>query len=194
MIYGYARCSTNDSKQDINRQIQDLKALGAKKVYHEYATGTDSDRPQLQLLKDTIKPGDTLMATELSRLTRSVHHLCHLIEWAAHQRVTLKAGSFSADCTNGIDPMLEGMLLMMGIFSQLERNLTIQRVKSGVAHAKSKGVRLGRPPVTKDKLPQAFHDYYPAYQAGQITKAEYARLCKLSRPTLYRYIAITENK
>ena len=194
MVYGYARCSTNDSKQDINRQIRDLKAMGAKKVYHEYATGTDPNRPQFQTLKNSIKPGDTIIATELSRFTRSVHHLCHLIEWAAHQHITLKAGTLTIDCSNSLDPMLEGMILMMGIFSQLERKLTIQRVKSGVANAKAKGIRLGRPPVTKKDLPQTFLDYYPTYQAGSITKAEYARLCSLSRPTLYRYLDIIANK
>ena len=190
MIYGYARCSTNDSKQDIDRQIRDLKAMGATKVYHEYASGTNPDRPQLQSLKDNIKPGDTIIATELSRFTRSVHHLCHLIEWAADQRVTLKVGGFSADCTEGLDPMIEGMILMMGIFSQMERKLTVQRVKSGVANAKAKGIPLGRPKTKKENLPQTFLDHYPTYQAGQINKAEYARLCGIPRTTLYRYLLV----
>jgi len=194
MIYGYARCSTNDSKQDIKRQIRDLTAMGAEKVFHEYAKGSDPDRPQLQLLKDSIHAGDTLMATELSRLTRSVHHLCHLLEWAAHQRIILKVGGFSVDFQNDSEPMLEGMLLMMGIFSQLERKLTIQRINSGIANAKAKGTPLGRPPISVDKLPQVFLDNFPAFQAGQISKSEYARRCNLSRPTLYRYIELLANK
>jgi len=193
MIYGYARCSTNDSKQDIDRQISELKAQGAIKVYYEYKSGTDPNRPQLQAIKDITQADDIIIATELSRFTRSVHQLCHLIEWAVERRVTIKAGGFAVDCSKELEPTIEGMILMMGIFAQMERKLTVQRVKSGVAHAKSKGVRLGRPTLTKSKLPQTFLDHFPTFQAGEITKAEYARLSGLSRPTLYRYIDIMKN-
>lgn len=190
MIYGYARCSTNDSKQDIERQIRDLKALGAAEVYSEYASGINSVRPQLQALKDILKSGDTLITTELSRLTRSVHQLCHLIEWAAHRRIVLRAGSLTADCTKDIDPMTEGMLYMMGIFAQIEHKTITQRVKSGVDHARSKGVKLGRPPMTKDRLPQAFHDHYPRFEAGAISKTEFARLVGCPRSSLYRHLEV----
>jgi len=194
MVFGYARCSTNENKQDIERQIQDLKNMGAEKVYHEYESGSNIDRPQLKVLQEQIKKGDTLIITELSRITRSVHHLCHILEWAADQRVVLKAGGFTADCTEGMEPMVESMFLMMGIFAQLERKMTAQRVKSGVANARSKGIRLGRPPLSKDKLPKVFIEHYPAYQAGDLTKAEFARLCNCSRPSLYRYLAVMKSE
>jgi DNA invertase Pin-like site-specific DNA recombinase len=194
MIFGYARCSTNENKQDIERQIQDLKNMGARKVYHEYESGSNTERTQFKALQKRMKKGDMLIITELSRITRSVHHLCHILEWAADQRVVLKAGGFTADCTEGMEPMVESMFLMMGIFAQLERNMTVQRVKSGVANARAKGIRLGRPPLTKNKLPKAFIDHYPTYQAGSLTKSEFARLCKCSRPSLYRYLAVMKQE
>ncbi|MCL2411818.1 MAG: recombinase family protein [Treponema sp.] len=193
MVFGYARCSTNENKQDIERQVQDLKNMGAKKIFQEYESGSNTKRPQLKKLQEQIKKGDTLIVLELSRITRSVHHLCHILEWASDQNITIKAGGFTADCNNGIDPMVESMFLMMGIFAQMERKMTIRRVKSGVANARAKGIKLGRPALTKSKLPQAFLNHYPTYQKGSLTKAEFARLCNCSRPSLYRYLEIIEN-
>ena len=177
MELGYARCSTSENKQEIDRQERDLKNMGAKKVFREYISGTAVSKPQLELLQKSMKPGDTLIATELSRLTRSVHQLCHILEWAADGRVILKVGGFTADFTENLDPMVEGMLLMMGIFAQIERKMTVLRVVSGVANARAKGKRLGRPPLSKEKVPAEFHKHYPEYRAGRISKAEFARLC-----------------
>ena len=69
MIYGYARCSTNESMQDIDRQIRELKQQGAedKTIYREYESGTKTNRAELQKLLDIVKPGDTILATEVSR-------------------------------------------------------------------------------------------------------------------------------
>lgn len=190
-IFGYARCSTNENKQDIDRQARELKNIGVSKIYKEYASGTAKERPQLEALQEIIKSGDTLVATELSRLTRSVHHLCHLLEWAAHRQAVIKVGGFTADFSAEVDPMVEGMLLMMGTFAQIEQKTTVQRVKSGVANARAKGKRLGRPPLSKDKIPAEFFKHYPRYLENKISKAEFARLCECSRPTLYRYLALT---
>ena len=73
-IYGYARCSTNESRQDIDRQKRDLKAIGVqedKHIFWEYESGTKTDRVELQKLLDMIRPGDSIATTEVSRLTRS---------------------------------------------------------------------------------------------------------------------------
>ena len=80
MIYGYARCSTNESKQDINRQIKELKAAGADEVIFEYEHGDAKTKKQLQMLLDIAKEGDTIITLEVSRLSRSTQQLCELIE------------------------------------------------------------------------------------------------------------------
>lgn len=125
MIYGYARCSTNDTKQDISRQKRDLRALGAVEVLQDYASGFDSNRPHLNALWSKLQPGDTLAVTELSRLTRSVRHLCDILERAKELRLKLLIGSITINCGEELDPMSEAMLLMMGTFAQLERNMTV---------------------------------------------------------------------
>lgn len=88
--------------------------------------------------------------------------------------------------------MTEGMLKMMGVFSELERNMISQRVKSGMQNAKSKGKTIGRPPVTADDIPGKFYKYYPKYKKGEINKKELSRLCSLSYPTVYKYLRIVE--
>ena len=73
MIYGYARCSTNEELQDINRQIRELIQLGAREenIYREYESGMKNDRVELQRLLSAVEAGDTIIATEVSRITRS---------------------------------------------------------------------------------------------------------------------------
>ena len=196
MIYGYARCSTNEELQDINRQIRELIQLGAaeENIYREYESGMKNDRVELQRLLSAVEAGDTIVATEVSRITRSTKQLCEIIELAKDRHIKLVLGSFIVDCTKELDPMTEGMLKMMGVFSELERNIISQRVKSGLQNAKAKGVAIGRPATSEDTIPSTFFKYYPKYKRGEINKAEFARLCSVSYPTIFKYIAIVENR
>ena len=196
MIYGYARCSTNEEMQDINRQIRELKQLGATDdtIYREYESGMKNDRVELNRMLEAIQTGDTIVATEVSRITRSTKQLCDIIEFAKDKHIKLVLGSFVVDCTKELDPMTEGMLKMMGVFSELERNMISQRVKSGLQNAKAKGVKIGRPTTSENQIPSAFYKHYPKYKRGEINKAEFARLCSLSYPTIFKYIAIVEGR
>ena len=194
MIYGYARCSTNEKQQDVNRQVRELKRQGAtdETIYKEYESGTKADRAELNKLLKVVAPGDTILATEVSRITRSTKQLCEIIEFAKEKHIKLVLGSFVVDCSKELDPMTEGMLKMMGVFSELERNIISQRVRSGMDNAKAKGKVIGRPPVTADNIPAIFYRHYPKYQKGEINKKEFSRLCNLSYPTIYKYLRLTE--
>ena len=72
MIYGYARCSTSESRQDVQRQIRELKASGAEKVVFEYEHGDAKVKRNLEMLLDTAREGDTIITLEVSRLSRSM--------------------------------------------------------------------------------------------------------------------------
>lgn len=196
MIYGYARCSTDETKQDINRQVRELKESGATKetIYLEYESGAKSDRAELNKLLKVVDEGDTILATEVSRITRSTKQLCEIIEFAQDKKIKLILGSFVVDCTKELDPMTEGMLKMMGVFSEMERNMIRQRVKSGMENAKANGKIIGRPQKTADDLPAIFYRHYPKYKNGEINKKELSRLCDLSYPTIYKYLALIEKK
>lgn len=193
MVYGYARCSTNESKQDIDRQKRELKALGVKQsnIYFEYGSGTKADREQWLLLMNKVQKGDTIISTEVSRITRSTKQLCDIIDKAREIGLKLVIGSFVVDCTNDkLDAMTEGMLKMMGVFAEMERNIISERVKSGMANAREKGSKIGRPETTADKIPSVFMKYYPKYRKGEMNVTELSRLCKMSRTTAYKYIEL----
>ncbi|MBQ6966403.1 MAG: recombinase family protein [Lachnospiraceae bacterium] len=191
-IYGYARCSTNESKQDISRQKRDLKALGVrddKSIYYEYASGTKDDRVELQKLLEIIRPGDSIAATEVSRLTRSTKHLCELLKTVQERKIQLIIGSFVVDCRNeDIDPMTKGMLMMWSVFAEMERDIISQRVKSGMENARSKGKHIGRPSLTSVDLPPRFFQKYQLYADGKLNISDFSRIMGCSRTTIYKYI------
>ena len=91
MIYGYARCSTNEKMQDIQRQVRELKQQGAidTTIYLEYESGAKEDRAELNKLLQIVKPHDTIIATEVSRITRSTKQLCEIIELAKARNLKL---------------------------------------------------------------------------------------------------------
>lgn len=195
-VYGYCRCSTNEKKQDINRQIRELKELGAtdKTIYKEYIKGTANVKVELNKLLAVIKEGDTLVATEVSRITRSTKQLCEIIELAKNKKIKLIFGTFVVDCTKELDPMTEGMLKMMGVFAELERNMISERVKSGMANAKANNKRVGRPELTEQHVKEntKFMDCYKLWKEGRINKVQIRQLTSLSRTTIDKYIHTLE--
>ena len=164
--------------------------MGADEIYMEYESGTKIIRPELSKVLGHIAPGDTLIALEVSRLTRSLRQLCDIIELAKVRQIKLVIGKLVIDCTGQIDPMTEAMLQIMGVFAELERKMTIERIASGLRHARAKGIRLGRPKLTAKDIPKKIINKFALYRAGELTKTDYARLCGVSRPTLYKYIAL----
>ena len=194
MIYGYARCSTSESRQDIQRQIRELKASGAEKVVFEYEHGDAKVKQNLEMLLEAAQPGDTILTTEVSRLSRSTQQLCEIIARIQQKRLRLTIlGSITVDCRSGaLDPMTKAFLQMSGIFAELELSMIRARVKSGMAAARAKGRQIGRKPTAKADIPAAFYRHYPAYASGQLNVSELARVCGLSRPTVYKYLRLIE--
>ena len=194
MIYGYARCSTNESKQDINRQIKELKAAGAEEVIFEYEHGDAKTKKELTMLLQLAQAGDTIITLEVSRLSRSTQQLCELIDIIREKRLRLVImSSITIDCREGkADPMSEAFLQMAGVFSQLELAMIRARVRSGMENARAKGRQIGRPQVSKEDIPATFLRHYPAYKSKQLNVSELARVCDISRTTAYKYIGLLE--
>lgn len=190
MIYGYARCSTNESKQDINRQIKELKAAGAEEVIFEYEHGDAKTKKQLSMLLEMTQEGDSIITLEVSRLSRSTQQLCEIVDIIKQKRLRLViVGSITVDCRQGsIDPMSQAFIQMSAVFSELELSIIRERVKSGMANAKAKGRSIGRPKTTKEDIPAVFMKHYPSLMSGQMNVSELARVCGISRPTAYKYI------
>ncbi len=194
MKRGYGRCSTNETKQDINRQVRELKAAGAEQIYLEYEHGDAKVKPQQQLMFEQAQAGDTIVVLEVPRLARSTQQLCQIIDLVRDKKLRLEiVGNITLDCRNGkADPMSEAFLQMAGVFSQLELAMIRDRVRSGMANAKAKGARIGRPQMTAEDVPAPFLRHYPSYKAGHLNVSELARVCELSRTTTYKYISLLE--
>lgn len=190
-IYGFARCSLSEEKgQDLKRQTRELEAAGATEIITEREHGDAKVKPQLDFLLEHIEPQSTLIVTEVSRLSRSVSQFCGILEIVRQKHLRLMVlGSITVDCREGnMDPMSTAFLQMASIFSELEISMLRSRVRSGVANARAKGKQIGRKPMTKDEIPVIFYKHYPAFSAGKLNVSELARVCELSRPTVYRYL------
>ena len=194
MKRGYSRCSTNETKQDIGRQVRELKAAGAEIVYMEYEHGDAKVKSQQAQMFADAEAGDTILVLEVPRLARSTQQLGEIIEIIREKRLRLMIlGSITLDCREGkADPMSEAFLQMAGVFSQLELAMIRSRVRSGMANAKAKGKRIGRPQVGKEDIPANFLRHYPAFKSGTLNVSELARVCDLSRTTVYKYLSLLE--
>lgn len=194
MTYGYARCSTNEERQDIDRQIRELKEAGAEEVVYEYAHGDARVKDAQMELMGRVQTGDTIIVTEATRLSRSTQQLCAIIEQVKDKGLRLIIiGSITVDCRNGqIDPMSRAFLQMSAVFAELELSMIRARVKSGMDNARAKGAKIGRPRVSADDIPPIFYRHYPAYAAGNLNVAELARVCDMSRTTIYKYLRMVE--
>ena len=194
MIYGYARCSTNEDKQDIQRQVRELKAAGAEQIFLEYEHGDSVVKQELSSLLEIAKAGDTILTLEVSRLARSTKQLCDIIETVKKKCLRLSiVGSIQVDCSNGeLDPMTNAFIQMSGVFAELELRIIRARVVSGMRNAKAKGVKIGRPTLTLEDIPNNFLRHYPSYKNGNFNLTELSRICNISRTTAYKYISLLE--
>lgn len=196
-IYGYARCSLAEEKggQDINRQVRELKSAGAEEIYTEREHGDAAEKKVLDFLLGNAEKGSTIITTEVSRLSRSTQQLCGIINTIKEKHMRLIIiGSITVDCRSDgqIDPMSQAFIQMSAVFAELELSIIRARVRSGLSNARAKGATLGRPKTTKDDIPAIFYKHYPLFKQGQMNVSEFARLCGLSRPSIYKYLKLIE--
>lgn len=146
------------------------------------------------LCLEQAEEGDSIITLEVSRLARSTKQLCEIIETIKAKRLRLViVGSITVDCSNGqIDPVTNAFIQMSGVFAELELRIIRERVRSGMANAKAKGAKIGRPPATADDIPAVFLRHYPAFKNKRLNVSELARVCDLSRTTVYKYLNLLE--
>jgi len=190
MIYAYARCSVNESEEEQRQLFTALQASGAEKGIIEYEENDPSDKVTLEMLLEYVRPGDTIITTQVSRLSRNTKHFCEVLNIVHHKRLQLIIlGSIDVDCRNGeMDPMSTAFLKMANVFADLESQIASASVKAGMAKAKEHGKSIGRPRTKVEDIPPSFLKHYPALKQGLLNKSEMARVCGLSRPTVYKYL------
>lgn len=180
MIIGYARVSTQE--QNLDRQIDGLRARGCEKIYQEKMTGTRADRPEFQKMLDALRPGDTLVTDSFSRLSRSTKDLLDLVDRLNAQGVNLVSIKESLDTTTAAGKM---MLTMLSALSQFERDLIAERTVDGLKAARARGRKGGRPKAGSEK---AKAQALAMYTANAMTNKEIAAAVGVSTATLSRWI------
>ncbi len=180
MLLGYARVSTQE--QNLDNQIEQLKKAGCEKIFCEKITGTKKDRPELQKLLEHIRAGDTVIITELTRLSRSTKDLFQLVEIFEKKGANIK--SLKESWMDTTTPQGKLMFTIFAGISQFERDLISQRTKEGLSTARARGRKGGRPPKSKKQIEMALKMYDSMdYSISEITGAT-----GISKATLYRYI------
>lgn len=178
-VYGYARVSK--VQQDLIRQLDMLKEYNCNEILTEKMSGVKSDRPQLERLKDKIRPGDIIVIESFSRLGRSTRDLIDLVEYFENKGVKLISIKEKFDTTT---PQGKLMLTVFQAFSQFERDLIVQRTKEGLESARARGRKGGRPKVKDKNITKALK----LYNSKEYSISEIVEMSGISQATLYRYI------
>lgn len=179
MIIGYARVSTQDQKLD--RQLDQLAGYGVEKIFKEKITGTKKERPELDRLLEHIRVGDTIIITELSRLSRSTKDLFKLVESIQSKGADIK--SLKETWVDTTSPTGKLMFTIIAGLSQFERDLISQRTKEGLQAARARGRSGGRPSKNEKVIKRALK----LYDGREYSIKEITEMTGVSKATLYRY-------
>lgn len=180
MKIGYARVSTQD--QNLDRQLDNLRAAGCERIFNEKMTGTKSDRPELKTMLLTLRSGDVLVIDSFSRLSRSTKDLLDLVEKLTEMGVHLVSLKENLDTTTATGKL---MLTMLSALSQFERDLIAERTVDGLKAARARGRHGGRPRSGTDKDRR---QAYGLYRANIMSLRDIAERFGISLSTLNRWI------
>ena len=182
-LVGYARVSTREERQVFDRQVDALRAAGCERIYDDRGSGANSDRPGLKACLDDLRRDDVLIVLDLDRLGRRAGELMRLVDELERRGIGFRALNASFDTTT---PAGRAFLQIQAAFAEMERNLIRQRVSEGIAAARARGRKGGRPRVmTPERLRYAQH--LMADQTRSIP-AICHELGDLPTSTLYHYL------
>ena len=176
---GYARVSS--ASQNLDSQIDALIKAGCTRIFSDKISGTKIHRAGWDELLGYIRNRDTLVITELSRMSRSLMHLLEIVKTLEEKQVELVSLRENIDTSTATGRCF---LAMMGAVSQMEREIKSERAEAGRAAAKARGKTGGRPRTDKDKLEQARILYFNSDKSAQ----QVCQLFGFSRRTLFGYI------
>lgn len=195
-VYGYVRVSSKDQNED--RQMIALREVGVpeKNIFVDKQSGKDFNRPKYKRLLKRLKTDDLLYVKSIDRLGRNYEEIQN--QWrilTKNKKVDIVVLDMPLlDTRRGKDLvgtfLSDIVLQVLSFVAENERSNIRQRQAEGIAAAKARGVRFGRPPAT---LPENFYQVYQQWKSGKITGLEAARMCDMPMST-FRYRAeIYEN-
>ncbi len=177
-LIGYARVSTRD--QNVAAQREALLAAGCETIFDDTISGSTKSRAGLDKAMAALVPGDVLVVWKLDRLGRSMQHVVNTVLDLDRRGIGFRSLTEAIDLTSSTGKLL---LSVFGWLAEVERDLTTERTKAGLAAAKRRGVKLGRKP----KLTPADVDHARRMiESGAETVSGMARILKVGRNTLGR--------
>lgn len=174
---GYARVSTDD--QDPAAQVGALEAAGCDPVYIERASGSTMERPQWAECNRGLGRGDTLVVVRIDRLGRSLADLVAVLDDLGRRGVAFRSLTEGLDTTT---PMGRMVYQLAAAFAEYERALISERTRAGIATARARGARIGRPPALTDEQRATAHQLHN----HGCNKTAIARILGVSRSTIRR--------
>lgn len=181
MNIAYVRVSSADQNEE--RQLEGLKKYNIEKWFTEKVSGKDTNRPKLQEMLDYVREGDTVYVHDFSRLARSTKDLLAIVELLQKKNVHLVSNKENLDTST---PTGKLMLTMIAAINEFERENLLERQREGIRIAKDKGIYKGRKEIC---IPDDQWDtLFLQYKSREISKQEFARQLKISRPTLDKLI------
>ncbi len=150
-LVGYARVSTQEGQQVLDRQPDALNAAGCERIFDDRGTGASTNRPGLKACLDYLRKSDVLVVLDLDCLGRLAGESIRLMDALEARNVGFRALNASFDTTT---PMGRAFLQIQAAFVEMERNVIRQRVKEGIAAARVSGWKGGRPRLT---TPEQLH-------------------------------------
>jgi len=178
-IVGYVRVSTFD--QNTDRQLEGMQL---DKVFTDKASGKDTKRPEIELLMQYVRQGDTVVVHSMDRLARNLDDLRQTVQKLTGRGIRIQFVKESLTFTGEDSPMANLMLSVMGAFAEFERALIRERQREGIALAKQRGVYRGR---KRSLSGRDIAEVRRRIDAGE-KKAKVARDYGISRETLYQYL------
>lgn len=176
---GYVRVSSDD--QNTERQ---LDGITLDRIFTDKCSGKDTKRPQLTLMLDYLRDGDTLVVHSMDRLARNVDDLRRIVKTLTAQAITVRFMKENLSFTGDDSPMNNLLLTLLGAVAEFERSMIRERQREGIAIAKAKGVYSGSKPRL---TPQQSAELVARVGMGH-GKAQIARDMGISRKTLYNYL------
>jgi DNA invertase Pin-like site-specific DNA recombinase len=177
-MIGYARVSTRDQNVAVQREA--LLAAGCETIFDDTISGSTKSRSGLNKAMAALMPGDVLVVWKLDRLGRSMQHVVNTVLDLDRRGIGFRSLTEAIDLTSSTGKLL---LSVFGWLAEVERDLTTERTKAGLAAAKRRGVKLGRKP----KLTAADVDHARRMiESGAESVAGMARILKVGRNTLGR--------
>jgi len=180
MLIGYARVSTDE--QDHALQLDALKAAGCERIITETASGSRTDRIELNHLIENARIGDTIVVWRLDRLGRSLRHLIDLSEQLQSRGIALRSITESIDTST---PSGRFVFSILGALGQMELEIIRERTKAGLRAAAARGRRGGRPPALDESKVRAAK---AMMVCGTMSASEVAKQLGISLSTLYRHL------